>query len=853
MSYIRGALPFLIYNPNTRDDIAPDGISASFELSQEVPGGYENNVQVIRREFKFESLITSCVSISFDADNNAITCDVPAIAAALSTVSAGDVLKVEGSTESQNNGNHVVQSVQYDGESITFVVDNQLVDEAEGEPITLTRKYVGPWEVIEPIVDYTIGGVGDQTNKVITFTRVPQEEDVIYVMHRGEATYNFVPSEKSVGPDQLSENLRNFRIDVFVGTGTDKDFELSQTAVNARALEVSVDGTLKYGTDYDLQFLGDFELLADGKTISFNDAPDVDANIYVRHLGFSTVSRRQTLSPSQLGSVAPKSIGTSELQNGAVTESIIEDSAVTGAKIRDGAVDGSKILLENNQWLNWKSGSNPNSSVSVVKVDSSNNTTIKSSGTSLSLNVNDTKVVQITTDAIVDTSASSRVSLGSTSNPFSDGYLSGKLSTNTAEVASNLKVGGNAQVTGDVTVSGNITVSGSVDGIDVSALQAQVTALAALVSQNTPAGSIKMWANNTEAPTGYLLCDGRAYSTSEYPGLFSAIGYAFGGSGLTFSVPDFRGRFPLGKAASGTGSGWGGTAGRGGSLDHTHSTPNHTHGLANHVHAIPSHYHSVLANNSTLNITSSGGHTTAIDHTHGAITSGAGSSHTHSFNLYTSGANDGRHAHSGTFGSSGPSVDLSHFHYGTTFGGEGAHRHMIERRGSSGSTHNHDNDSTDPNRFATQPEGGGTTNEPVGYTYGGNYDGIHTHNLVTNGYTYLTSSNALTNLDHTHATGVTFTSDGPHSHTITGSITGESAHTHTVTIPAFTNNSASPGTHTHPVTNFAGALGDVLTGSNGDASFSSGPPSPNLTDQGGASVTGDANPAFQTINFIIKT
>lgn len=852
MSYIRGALPFLIYNPNTRDDIVPDGVSASFELSQEVPGGYENNVQVIRREFKYESLITSCVSISFDGDENKITCSVPAIAAALSTVSIGDVLQVEGALETSNNASHIVQSVEYNGESITFTVNNQLADELEGETVTLIRKYVGPWEVIEPIVDYTIGGTGEQANKIIAFTRVPQEEDVIYVMHRGEATYNFVPSEKSVGPDQLSENLRNFRLDVFEGTGAQTDFVLSQTAVNARALEVSVNGTLKYGTDIDLQFVGDFELLEDGKTLSFTDAPAVGDNIYVRHLGFSTVSRRQTLSPSQLGDVAPKSIGTEQLQNGAVDETILDDNSVTGLKIRAGAVDGPKILLQNNQWLTWKSGVNPSASVSVVKVDSSNNTTVKTSGTALFLNVNDTKTIQVTSDSIVDTSSSSRVSLGSSANPFTDGHFSGTVLTDTAQVESNLTVGGNAQVVGNVAVSGSISVSGNVDGVDISALQAQVTALASLVAQNTPAGSIKMWANSTDAPSGYLLCDGKTYSTSEYPGLFSAIGYAFGGSGLTFSVPDFRGRFPLGKAASGTGSGWGGTAGRGGSLDHTHSTPNHSHGLANHVHAIPSHYHSVLPDNSTLNITSSGGHTTSIDHSHGTLTSGAGTSHSHSFNLYTSGTNDGRHSHSNSFPTTN-NVDLSHFHVGATNAGEGSHRHLIERRGASSSSHNHDNDGTDLNRFATQPEGTGTSNESSGYTFGGSLDGSHAHNFQTNGLSYSTANGQPINLNHTHTTLVSFSLDGPHSHSVTGTITGESAHTHTVTIPALTANSLSTGVHTHGVTSFAGAVGNVLTGSNGDVAFSSGPPSPNTTDPGGAGVSGESNPAFQTINFIIKT
>lgn len=41
---------------------------------------------------------------------------------------------------------------------------------------------------------------------------------------------------------------------------------------------------------------------------------------------------------------------------------------------------------------------------------------------------------------------------------------------------------------------------------------------------------------------GWLLCDGRQFPTSNYPFLFNAIGYTFGGSGSMFRLPDGRGR-----------------------------------------------------------------------------------------------------------------------------------------------------------------------------------------------------------------------------------------------------------------------------------------------------------------------
>lgn len=72
------------------------------------------------------------------------------------------------------------------------------------------------------------------------------------------------------------------------------------------------------------------------------------------------------------------------------------------------------------------------------------------------------------------------------------------------------------------------------------------------------------------APTGWLLCDGSAVSRTTHASLFAAIGttYGVGDGSTTFNVPDLRQRFPLGKAASGTGSTLGGT---GGAIDHTHS------------------------------------------------------------------------------------------------------------------------------------------------------------------------------------------------------------------------------------------------------------------------------------------
>lgn len=910
MSYIRGALPFLIYNPHTRDDILTDGIKSSFELSQEVPGGYENNVQVIRREQKYDTLIQDCNSISLTGEvsptTSEVSCLVPAIAAALSSINVGDFLRIEGSSNTVNNGDFAVTNVVYNGSSIVITIDGYLVNEAAGALLKLSRVFWGPWEVLEPEIDYFIEPNADGINKVINFTKIPKEQDFIYVIHRGEATYNFVPTEKSVGPAQLSENLRRFQIDVFIGDGSNKDFDLTvegdDQIISARSLEVSVDGVIKYGSDTEISppFVGDFELLSDGKTIRFAAAPASDSKIYVRHLGFSTVSRRKTISPNQRGDIGAGQVGTTELAGGAVTESKLANSAVSENKIQSGAVSGTKILLKNNEWLNWKSAVSPFPSISVLKLDSSNLVTLRSAGGPLSLNIADSKTIRFTTSAIHDGGASGAVDLGTVGNKFKDANLSGTVSSANASLTGNLYVAGTSTLN-NVTVTGDLTITGRVDSVDVSDLKAQVEALATLVAQNNPAGIIKLWAKDSAAPAGYLLCDGSSYSVALYPQLFAAIGYTFGGAAGVFNVPDFRGRFPLGKTSSGTGSGWG-TSGRGGSLDHTHTTPNHTHGLANHTHSVPPHYHGVKGKDSanadrsfgsTLAISSSGSHTTSLSHSHTSLLGDgtpesittSSTAHTHGIDLTTttidSSKSDGVHGHSETFTSQGPldsngaTFTYDHCHTATTGDNDTDHTHNVE-----------DIDTFKPwtNTSGTSPG----SNWAKGYNYyyqpsgsdpnkaTGNQSAKHKHSVTTSlAREAATPTNSQT-FSHFHKTTVTFNDTGGHSHKIKGNtasgtdVTVNGSHSHTVVVPRFTGDSTSAGEHTHSADSFSGAIGNVNSGVTGDgvfnlsssswaSSLNTGTPSVSRSDLGGATengttlATGSGNPAFQTINFIIKT
>lgn len=63
-----------------------------------------------------------------------------------------------------------------------------------------------------------------------------------------------------------------------------------------------------------------------------------------------------------------------------------------------------------------------------------------------------------------------------------------------------------------------------------------------------PLGSMHIWAGRDDAvPAGYTLCDGRELDNNDWPDLFAAIGYAWGGNGGNlFRLPDMRGTFARG-------------------------------------------------------------------------------------------------------------------------------------------------------------------------------------------------------------------------------------------------------------------------------------------------------------------
>lgn len=284
-------------------------------------------------------------------------------------------------------------------------------------------------------------------------------------------------------------------------------------------------------------------------------------------------------------------------------------------------------------------------------------------------------------------------------------------------------------------------------------------------------GIVKPFAGTT-APRGHLLCDGAAVNRTTYAALFAIIGttYGSGDGSTTFNLPNMTGRFPLGKAAAGTGST---LAGTGGSLDHLHSVPAHYHGKG------------------TLNITSSGGHTTTINFSHGHDNSSAGGN--------TTGikAADGGTDHVTGF----TALSLT----------DGGHGHTIEGHGTT-TAGDGKNTGNAGNKFAKARQTGTT----------GTGD--------TNGSTSGSGSNiTLNNANHRHSVSLV---DPGHGHSVT--VTPLTGNRDDATLNGGIANT-DRGKHTHGSADFSGSVGNT-GGSNGDAAFNSG----------------TANPPFLVLNYIIS-
>ena len=165
-----------------------------------------------------------------------------------------------------------VKSFTGDGSTTTFTLD-QSVPGANEANVEVFVENVQQ----SPIDAYTIGG---GLNNSLIFSEAPVNGAVIYVIHKGDATYNLQPSTGSVTAATLDPVLRNFTVDNFTGNGSATTFTLTDTPYSANSILVTVDGIVQTATT---------NYTVSGTTLSFgSSAPDSGAVITVVHMGFSS-------------------------------------------------------------------------------------------------------------------------------------------------------------------------------------------------------------------------------------------------------------------------------------------------------------------------------------------------------------------------------------------------------------------------------------------------------------------------------------------------------------------------------------------------------------------------------------
>jgi microcystin-dependent protein len=153
---------------------------------------------------------------------------------------------------------------------------------------------------------------------------------------------------------------------------------------------------------------------------------------------------------------------------------------------------------------------------------------------------------------------------GTTASVYCDGtnFYSAQVNTvGNQTVNGNLTVTGNETVTGTLGVTGATSLTtGSISGVMTAPTAAagtnttQIATTAFVLVNGAPTGGLIMWGTGT-APSGWLLCNGASVSTTTYAALFAIIGYTFGGSGASFTLPNYTNRVPYGTtvgAAGGT-------------------------------------------------------------------------------------------------------------------------------------------------------------------------------------------------------------------------------------------------------------------------------------------------------------
>jgi microcystin-dependent protein len=197
----------------------------------------------------------------------------------------------------------------------------------------------------------------------------------------------------------------------------------------------------------------------------------------------------------------------------------------------------------------------------------------------------------------------------------------------------------------DETVNGNLTIKKNLHANNFYASGNYYLDTFVLI----PAGTIIMSAAVVE-PGGWLDCDGRQLSVHLYEDLFSAIQYTFGGSDISFNIPDMRGRAGIGLG-QGTALTNRTLASVGGAETHTLSTseiPGHDHTGTTDMSGNHTHSSNAIGGQGNYGLAYANGSSTVVETdtsqgelnvwtTPGALTINAAGVHNHTFTTNSTG------------------------------------------------------------------------------------------------------------------------------------------------------------------------------------------------------------------------
>ena len=299
-----GSLPaYQASGVRPRDEFTADGTQICFPLSQSVPGSFESGVTIV-----LDNVPQQPVEAFTVIDTRTLTLTSISGTFTVNETVTGGTSSATGTVLKVNLGSIVIRPL-----TGTFSSSEGITGGSSSATATTTN-------------------VSINTGSGILFSEIPTVGSIIYVVHEGNATYDLIPSAASVGPTQLSDNLRNFTVDTFTGDGSTTAFTLTDTPSSANAILVMVDGIVQTKTtNYTLAT----------NVVTFTGAPDSGAAITVIHLGFSTISRT---------GLVDGSVTTAKIADGAITAAKIADGTIIAADVAAGAITPAKLSTGGPTW-----------------------------------------------------------------------------------------------------------------------------------------------------------------------------------------------------------------------------------------------------------------------------------------------------------------------------------------------------------------------------------------------------------------------------------------------------------------------------------------------------------------------